>query len=163
MSSKDPVPPNLIHHLRSVLIDLCENPYPYVSNPPTTPKRASVALILRISPDYDYWPPKEAEESYVNIQGGSVRERLERFFAQDWVKHGDPEVLFIKRSSRKEDKWSSHVAFPGGRRDPEDEDDRAAAVRESCEEVGIDLSEENAISVGNLAQRVVTSSWGKTA
>ena len=163
MSPPQSLPPELTEHLRSVLIDLCEHPYPYVSNPPTAPKRASVALILRISPDYANWPPSGAGQGYTNLRAGSVRERLEEFFAQDWVRHGDPEVLFIKRSSRKEDKWSSHVAFPGGRRDPEDEDDKAAAIRESHEEVGIDLSEENAIHVGNLAQRVVTTSWGKTA
>jgi 8-oxo-dGTP pyrophosphatase MutT (NUDIX family) len=59
------------------------------------------------------------------------------------------------------DKWNGHVALPGGKRDPEDEDDQAAAAREALEEVGIDLSPENAIAVGNLPQRIVTTSWGK--
>lgn len=51
------------------------------------------------------------------------------------------------------------MALPGGRRDPEDKDDMAAAVRETWEEVGIELSNKNAIQCGNLPQRLVTTSW----
>jgi 8-oxo-dGTP pyrophosphatase MutT (NUDIX family) len=76
------------------------------------------------------------------------------------VQHGEPEVLFIKRASRKGDRWTSHIALPGGKRDPIDEDDRAAAVRESWEEVGMDL-DKYAVSCGNLPQRIVTTHWGK--
>ena len=83
------------------------------------------------------------------------------FFGQDWVKHGDPELLFIKRATRIGDKWNGHVALPGGKRDPEDDDDQVTAAREALEEVGIDLSPDNAIAVGNLPQRIVTTSWGK--
>jgi len=39
------------------------------------------------------------------------------------------------------DPWSGHVAFPGGRHEPEDPDALATAVRETREEVGIDLTE----------------------
>jgi 8-oxo-dGTP pyrophosphatase MutT (NUDIX family) len=92
----------------------------------------------------------------------STADRLDAFFAQEWVKHGDPEILFIKRAARQGDKWTGHIAFPGGRRDPEDADDCIAAIRETWEEVGIDLSEEKgyAISAGNLSQRVITTAWG---
>jgi 8-oxo-dGTP pyrophosphatase MutT (NUDIX family) len=86
---------------------------------------------------------------------------LDAFFEQDWVKHGDPEILFIKRATRVGDKWNGHVALPGGKRDPEDDDDAITAMREALEEVGIDLSYTNAIAVGNLPQRIVTTSWGK--
>lgn len=159
--SSDPVPTNLIDELHAVLSHLSDHPYPFVANPPTAPKRASVSILIRINPDYAHWPP--ARDSLpLHTPGESTQQRLEGFFGQEWVRHGDPEVLFIKRSARKEDKWSSHVAVPGGRRDPEDPDDRAAAIRETWEEVGLDLREENAISVGNLAQRIVTTSWGKT-
>jgi 8-oxo-dGTP pyrophosphatase MutT (NUDIX family) len=50
------------------------------------------------------------------------------------------EVLFIKRSERLGDPWSGHMAFPGGRRDPVDRDLLATALRETDEEIGLDLS-----------------------
>jgi 8-oxo-dGTP pyrophosphatase MutT (NUDIX family) len=91
----------------------------------------------------------------------NFEDKLNAFFEQDWVKHGDPELLFIKRAARIGDKWNGHVALPGGKRDPEDDDDAVTAMREALEEVGIDLSPNNAIAVGNLPQRIVTTSWGK--
>jgi 8-oxo-dGTP pyrophosphatase MutT (NUDIX family) len=48
------------------------------------------------------------------------------------------EVLFIRRAEREGDLWSGHVAFPGGRVEP-GEGVEEAAVRETWEEVGIDL------------------------
>jgi len=51
------------------------------------------------------------------------------------------ELLLIKRAERAGDPWSGHMAFPGGRRDPEDRDAVATAVRETREEVGIALGE----------------------
>lgn len=53
--------------------------------------------------------------------------------------HG-PEVLLMKRAERPGDHWSGHVSFPGGRASPEDRDLLATAVRETREEVGMDLS-----------------------
>src|SRR5512137_2241570 len=51
---------------------------------------------------------------------------------------GGLEVLFIRRSEREGDLWSGHVAFPGGRVEP-GEGVVEAAIRETEEEVGIDL------------------------
>jgi 8-oxo-dGTP pyrophosphatase MutT (NUDIX family) len=51
-----------------------------------------------------------------------------------------PEVLFIERASHPGDPWSGHMAFPGGRIDPGDPDLRAAAERETLEEVGLALA-----------------------
>ena len=152
MASANDPPENetLVSHLHTVLSTLVASPYPVLTTE-TTKKRASVALIVRINPSYSHWPEPSVARP----------ENIEDFYKQDWVKHGDPEVLFIKRASRKGDRWTSHVAFPGGRRDPEDEDDKAAAVRETWEEVGLDLKS-YAIDCGNLPQRLVTTHWGKT-
>ncbi|OJD31531.1 nudix family hydrolase [Diplodia corticola] len=157
-----PPSPELLSQLQTVLQDLSQNPYPYVENPPNCKKRASVALIIRIQPRYSHWPDKQHAAQWADKTANeSVESRLDSFFAQDWVQHGDPEVLFIKRAHRPGDRWTSHVALPGGRRDPEDADDRAAAVRETEEEVGIELTDANSIPVGNLPERIVTTSWGK--
>lgn len=55
---------------------------------------------------------------------------------------GPPEdlsICFIRRAEHPQDPWSGQMALPGGRRDPEDPDQRAAAIRESREEVGLHL------------------------
>ena len=52
---------------------------------------------------------------------------------------GDAELLFIERVSRRGDRWSGQMALPGGKRDPEDPDLAATAVRETAEEVGVVL------------------------
>jgi 8-oxo-dGTP pyrophosphatase MutT (NUDIX family) len=51
----------------------------------------------------------------------------------------DLHVLFIHRAQHPLDPWSGHMAFPGGRQDPEDKDLLSTAYRETKEEVGIDL------------------------
>jgi 8-oxo-dGTP pyrophosphatase MutT (NUDIX family) len=48
-------------------------------------------------------------------------------------------VLLIRRAERAGDPWSGHMALPGGRRDPDDDDLVGTAVRETFEEVGLRL------------------------
>jgi 8-oxo-dGTP pyrophosphatase MutT (NUDIX family) len=55
-------------------------------------------------------------------------------------REGEAEVLIIKRAERPQDPWSGHLALPGGRADATDPDLRAVAVRETWEEVSIDLA-----------------------
>lgn len=49
------------------------------------------------------------------------------------------EMLFIRRAEDPQDPWSGHIGFPGGRVEPSDAGFHQAAVRETREEVGIDL------------------------
>lgn len=49
------------------------------------------------------------------------------------------ELLFIRRTEHPRDPWSGQMAFPGGRAEP-GEDLLATAVRETAEEVGLDLA-----------------------
>ncbi|KAJ8907510.1 hypothetical protein NDN08_007621 [Rhodosorus marinus] len=86
--------------------------------------RASIALVLRISGSTAQSP--NAFESFGRGKwlGGSTGEGLE--------------LLLIRRALREGDPWSGHVAFPGGRADP-GETDQETAVRETREEIGLDL------------------------
>ncbi len=75
--------------------------------------------------------------------GNNTREAAVAVILRDVLLRGnghDTEMLFIKRSEKKGDPWSGHMAFPGGHRDPVDTDLKAAAIRETFEEIGLDLS-----------------------
>lgn len=49
------------------------------------------------------------------------------------------EILFILRAEFSGDPWSGNIAFPGGHIEVDDETARAAAERETFEEIGVDL------------------------
>ena len=61
-------------------------------------------------------------------------------------------LLLIQRAERPGDPWSGHMALPGGRRDSQDDDLLATALRETGEEVGISLGRETLL--GALADVV---------
>ena len=63
---------------------------------------------------------------------------------------GGPELLFIHRAEDHRDPWSGHMAFPGGKVDDADVSSLAAALRETREEVGLDLAT-HALQVGRLS------------
>ena len=50
-----------------------------------------------------------------------------------------PSVLLIKRAERSGDPWSGQIAFPGGKMQTGDASARDTAIRETQEEVGVDL------------------------
>lgn len=49
------------------------------------------------------------------------------------------ELLFIQRANQPHDPWSGQIAFPGGKEEEEDKNLSATAVRETDEELGLDL------------------------
>jgi 8-oxo-dGTP pyrophosphatase MutT (NUDIX family) len=55
------------------------------------------------------------------------------------------ELLFIKRAARDDDPWSGQIALPGGRRAAADRSLEETAVRETREEVALDLRRDGAI------------------
>ncbi|KAK6372893.1 hypothetical protein LTR64_004812 [Lithohypha guttulata] len=150
----------ILAQLQPVLNNLQGLPYPHVDNPEGCKKRASVAIIIRVRTAFQ--PVPAPNESLVDLQQDEPQpDSIDDFFAQEWVQNGDPEVLFIKRAGRAGDRWSGHIALPGGKRDPEDEDDRAAAIRETREEVGLDLSSRDVLQAGNLPERIVATTFGR--
>jgi 8-oxo-dGTP pyrophosphatase MutT (NUDIX family) len=66
-------------------------------------------------------------------------------------RHNDLELLVIRRAERPGDRWSGHAALPGGRVDPGDRSDEDTAVRETHEEVGLDLRALGARVLGRLS------------
>ena len=55
------------------------------------------------------------------------------------------ELLLIKRATHDTDPWSGHMAFPGGRREKTDRQLQVTAARETAEEVGITLRQDDYI------------------
>eukprot|EP00759_Apiculatamorpha_spiralis_P055256 PhF_6_TR7344/c0_g1_i1/m.11037 len=86
-----------------------------------------------------------------------------RIITKTTVDDGDDdkvELLFIKRTEREQDRWSGHVAFPGGKRDATDSSDRHCAERETNEEIGWDLQNtEHFRYLGQLRDVLVWSKW----
>jgi 8-oxo-dGTP pyrophosphatase MutT (NUDIX family) len=60
-----------------------------------------------------------------------------------------PEVLLMKRAAHPGDRWSGHVSFPGGREEKHDAGLLDTAIRETQEEVGVDLRQ-SARLIGKL-------------
>ncbi|MEN0060867.1 MAG: CoA pyrophosphatase [Myxococcota bacterium] len=55
------------------------------------------------------------------------------------------DLLLMRRAEHPDDPWSGHLSFPGGRVEPSDVDSLAAAIRETSEEIGFDLSPDQLI------------------
>jgi 8-oxo-dGTP pyrophosphatase MutT (NUDIX family) len=64
-------------------------------------------------------------------------------------REGAIELLLIERATRAGDPWSGQIALPGGRRDATDGSLELTAVRETAEEVGINLHRDGMV-VGTL-------------
>lgn len=75
------------------------------------------------------------------------------------VREGELHILMIKRAKREGDPWSGHMAFPGGRMDKADRNGFAVAVRETEEEVGLTLGEQDQC-IGRLSDIVTRPKKG---
>jgi 8-oxo-dGTP pyrophosphatase MutT (NUDIX family) len=72
----------------------------------------------------------------------------------------DLHVCLILRADHEHDRWSGHVALPGGRVEAGDTSACAAAVRETREEVGLRL--DPSLCLGTLETRPVSSAGRPT-
>ncbi|RMZ91712.1 hypothetical protein DV736_g1039, partial [Chaetothyriales sp. CBS 134916] len=152
----------LVKALHAVLLEVGQDAYPHVPNPPGCEKRASVAVIVRVRPPFTPLQPPAGSTVSVD-RPEAPASSVNHFFSKQWVQDGDPEILFIKRAGRAGDRWSGHTALPGGKRDPGDADDMAAAIRETREEIGLELETQDCLRVGNLPERIVATTQGREA
>jgi len=85
------------------------------------------------------------ETLIVNLTPGDPRpaEDGKRRAAVSVLLHDEPagpRVLLMKRAERPGDPWSGHISLPGGRHEAFDADLHATAIRETREELCIELS-----------------------
>lgn len=52
----------------------------------------------------------------------------------------DDHICMIRRAEKEGDYWSGHMGFPGGRKDAVDDDLLDTAIRETHEEIGVQLT-----------------------
>nr|GAT43692.1 predicted protein [Mycena chlorophos] len=154
-------PASIVPLLRKALERIRSTPPRVIASPPTQPRRAAVALIIRVVP-----PPHFVVDQ-------THCPSLAEFFEQDWVSDpfARPEILFLQREnqtapedsgmSRVRNNKEAHVAFPGGRTEADDEGGLYTAMRQTWEEIGIDLAEKDYTCVGQLDDREITTSLGK--
>jgi 8-oxo-dGTP pyrophosphatase MutT (NUDIX family) len=97
--------------------------------------------------------PSFVESLAARLTLGDVRPdpAVRRQAAVAIVLHDDSalRVLLMKRAERAGDPWSGHISLPGGGYQASDGDLRATAIRETREELGVDL--DGARLLGNLA------------
>jgi len=117
-------------------------------------KRASVAVIFRVIA-VDKKNKGQGEED--EIKDLSDLKLLEKGFSQ--TKNGTLQILFIKRAQQPKDIHSGQIAFPGGKLDP-GESSKQAAIRETFEEVGLDLTN-SFIYLGKTSERNVYQHFRK--
>ncbi|KAG7099559.1 hypothetical protein E1B28_001392 [Marasmius oreades] len=157
-SSVVPLLSSALHRIRAT-------PPRIITSPPTQPRRAAVAILIRVVPSPSAPAPAPATEN------GQLS--LSDFFKLDWVNTpgARPEILFLKRESpspeetvvmqAKAHRGEAHLAFPGGRTEADDEGGMYTALRQTWEEIGIDLAEKDYMCIGQLDDREITTSLGK--
>ena len=126
-------------------------------------RRAATALILR------FQDTTAASLAYAlkSMQNPCITSRHVCDFLTDNEKfinyaavNSELEVLFMKRTESAGDNWSGQVCPPGGKRDADDSDDLACAMRETREEIGIDLHGPEYVFFGQLGDANVYRARG---
>ena len=88
---------------------------------------AELSLFDRLTDLASYHPKAEADPARIPSAVSIICVR-------------DPDaLLLIRRSEREGDPWSGQLGLPGGRKSPQDPDLLTTAIRETQEEVGIEL------------------------
>ncbi|UCC72177.1 MAG: CoA pyrophosphatase [Gemmatimonadota bacterium] len=92
---------------------------------------SSESLIERIAAELRSREPQRAEPGSYDVEAAVAL----------MLRPAGPglEFLAIKRPEHDRDPWSGHMALPGGRREEGDESLWQTAVRETREEIGVDL------------------------
>lgn len=117
-------PVSVISLLAHALTKIRSTPPRIITSPPTQPRRAAVALVIRVT------PPR----GFPQVLPRQTQPSLQEFFQLDWVNASGAvaEILFLKRENPREDtaviatngvnkSSEAHVAFPGGRTEEGDE------------------------------------------
>ena len=126
-------------------------------------KRACVAMIFRINNHAKQFTRKvkfQSRDDLLEFLETFDYSRKESFSTSVEDQNRDTstcELLFIKRAFNPKDKWSGHVAFPGGRVQKDDPDFLSCAIREVQEEIGIELNKkENFLYIGRLDDQIAS-------
>lgn len=115
------------------------------ARPPADPAAGAPASVLAAHPDVARLAASLAarpgREATVRPEDPAPRRAAVAVILRvDVARPADtPDLLFVKRAEWPGDPWSGHVAFPGGRGEPDDATPWHTAARETREETGLDL------------------------
>lgn len=157
---------SVVQLLSRALLSIRTTPPRIIASPATQPRRAAVAIVIRVVPSASPFPNDTSIPT------------LDQFFDLAWVNHPSarPEILFVRRSGltpdgvpgptgdsgpKAKNNEEVHLAFPGGRTEDGDEGGLYTAMRQTWEETGLDLAERDFICIGQLDDREITTSLGK--
>ncbi|KAI6153384.1 hypothetical protein BKA82DRAFT_27942 [Pisolithus tinctorius] len=157
---------SVVQLLSRALLSIRTTPPRIIASPATQPRRAAVAIVIRVAPS----APPSPNDAPVPT--------LSQFFDLEWVNHPSarPEILFVRRTGfapdgvpgpigdagpKAKSSEEAHLAFPGGRTEDGDEGGLYTAMRQTWGETGLDLAERDFICIGQLDDREITTSLGK--